>query len=202
MSRVAEDAARSSRRERRKREVRDRIFEAAVALFVERGVEQTTLDDIADSADVARATVYNHFARKSDILSEWGARNRERLRDSIDNEEFRALPLREQLIAGFDLLVEVYEADRRTARIIFGLASGELLGESPELAMILADLVREAQRSGEARPDLDPWQVGLVLRASYLDTIYRWSFGTEEPPFDLRAALRQLVDVVVRPIDG
>ncbi len=37
------------------------MFAAAVELFVERGFDATTMDDIADRADVARATVFNYM---------------------------------------------------------------------------------------------------------------------------------------------
>jgi AcrR family transcriptional regulator len=209
MSRAVESAAErtsggavaTSRRERRKREVRQRIFEAGIGLFVEQGVQQTTLDEIAERADVARATVYNHFGKKGDILAEWGARNRERVRESFGNVEFSSKSLRDQLIASFAVLIEAYERDRRVARMIFGWASAEFLGETSALAMIFADLVRRAQESGQARQDVDAMQVGQVLRASYLDTVFRWS-AAEQAPFDLKDALRQVVDIVVNPIAG
>src|SRR5512139_2168091 len=179
----------TSRRERRKREVRQRIFEAGIGLFVEKGVQETTLDEIAERADVARATVYNHFAKKGDILAEWGARNRERVQHGL-TDEIRARPLREQLAASLDMLAEVYEQDRRVARMIFGWSSAESLNEAPELAMIFADIVRGAQATGQARPEVDPVSVGLVLRASYFDTVLRWAIAAGDAPFDLRDALR------------
>lgn len=39
-----------------------------MALFVEKGFDSTTMEDIAELADVARATVFNHFPRKSAFL--------------------------------------------------------------------------------------------------------------------------------------
>jgi len=51
----------TDRRVRRRQEVRRRVYRAAVELFVERGFDATTMDDIAERADVARATVFNHF---------------------------------------------------------------------------------------------------------------------------------------------
>jgi AcrR family transcriptional regulator len=58
------------RRARRRAEGRPRVFQAAVELFVERGFDATTMDDIADRADVARATVFNYFQRKTAFLDE------------------------------------------------------------------------------------------------------------------------------------
>ena len=51
----------TSRRERRKLEVRERIVEAAIALFDEQGFEATKVADICERADVANKTFFNHF---------------------------------------------------------------------------------------------------------------------------------------------
>jgi AcrR family transcriptional regulator len=61
---VAED----SLRERKKRAVRARILATAHALIEERGYEQTTMRDIANTAGVSYQTLYNYFPAKGDIL--------------------------------------------------------------------------------------------------------------------------------------
>lgn len=48
--------------------MRDAIIEIAARLFVENGFQETRIDAIAEEADVAVGTVYNHFTTKSDIL--------------------------------------------------------------------------------------------------------------------------------------
>jgi AcrR family transcriptional regulator len=52
------------RRERKKRARRERIYEAARELFLEQGYAATTVAQIADTADVARTTFFNHFERR------------------------------------------------------------------------------------------------------------------------------------------
>ena len=59
-----------SRRERRKQEMRSRICDAAIALFGERGVDHTTVEDICEHADVARKTFYNYYTSKQHLLHE------------------------------------------------------------------------------------------------------------------------------------
>ena len=47
---------------------RDRIVEAADALFYQRGFERTSFADIADSVRLSRGNFYYHFKTKDDIL--------------------------------------------------------------------------------------------------------------------------------------
>ncbi|HSC20939.1 MAG TPA: helix-turn-helix domain-containing protein [Solirubrobacterales bacterium] len=49
---------------------RTKILEASRKLFSRRGYGETSMGDIARAAQVARATVYNNFDDKQDILSE------------------------------------------------------------------------------------------------------------------------------------
>lgn len=55
-------------REQQARAARHAITTAALEVFLEAGYANTTIDDIAARADVARRTVYNHFESKGAIL--------------------------------------------------------------------------------------------------------------------------------------
>lgn len=50
---------------------RDAVARVALELFVERGFEQTTLDDVAASLGVSRRTIFRYYDSKNDIV--WGA---------------------------------------------------------------------------------------------------------------------------------
>jgi AcrR family transcriptional regulator len=56
------------RQERRKRRTREAIQKAAFELFAERGYRETTINDIAERADVAPRTVTVHFPAKEELL--------------------------------------------------------------------------------------------------------------------------------------
>src|ERR1700722_15015864 len=56
------------RQERRKRRTREAIQTAALELFAERGYRETTINDIAERADVAPRTVTVHFPAKEELL--------------------------------------------------------------------------------------------------------------------------------------
>src|SRR5580704_19584318 len=56
------------RQKRRKRRTRLAIQTAALELFAERGFRETTINDIAERADVAPRTVTVHFPAKEELL--------------------------------------------------------------------------------------------------------------------------------------
>ncbi|MGY4414185.1 AcrR family transcriptional regulator [Bradyrhizobium sp. LB7.1] len=58
-------------RERKLQATRERLARAAMALFLERGFEATTIDDIAAAADVSRRSFFHYFASKEDVVSAW-----------------------------------------------------------------------------------------------------------------------------------
>jgi AcrR family transcriptional regulator len=72
-SRTKSDAAAgpSGLRERKRQQTRERLTRVAMALFLERGFEATTLDDIAAAADVSRRSFFHYFASKEDVVFAW-----------------------------------------------------------------------------------------------------------------------------------
>jgi AcrR family transcriptional regulator len=58
-------------RERKLQATRERLARAAMALFLERGFEATTIDDIAAAADVSRRSFFHYFASKEDVVTAW-----------------------------------------------------------------------------------------------------------------------------------
>jgi AcrR family transcriptional regulator len=75
-------------RERKKRETRTAIHEAAMKLFATQGFGGTTIDEIAEAANVSRATVFTYFPTKEEIVHGEGSAAIEdfaaRLRDRPD----------------------------------------------------------------------------------------------------------------------
>ena len=51
-----------------KQSARDRLAEAAFALFAERGYEQTSIDDITERAGLGRTTFFRHYRSKEDVI--------------------------------------------------------------------------------------------------------------------------------------
>lgn len=62
-------AAAMPRRESNKARTRESILRAAVAKFGAKGIDDTTMDEIAEQAKVSRATLFNYFPNKFDIVA-------------------------------------------------------------------------------------------------------------------------------------
>ncbi len=75
-----------SRRDKKRVERHHQILDAASNLFKLRGYEQTSIDDIAREADIARGTVFYNFESKEDIV--FALRFR-----SVDEAKERALAM-------------------------------------------------------------------------------------------------------------
>ena len=58
------------RRERKKREIRERIADAAARLFAEHGYAGTSTRSIAERVGIRQASLYYHFAGKDELLLE------------------------------------------------------------------------------------------------------------------------------------
>jgi len=85
------DQPRPSLRERKKAKTRAAIQEHALRLFTEQGYEQTTIEQIADAAEVSPSTFFRYFPTKEDVV----------LYDAFDPlmvEAFRAQPRELSLI--------------------------------------------------------------------------------------------------------
>jgi AcrR family transcriptional regulator len=68
MPQNSEDSEPGGLRSRKAGRTRRRIASEALRLFLERGFEQTTLDEIAEAADISRRTFFHYFSSKQSIL--------------------------------------------------------------------------------------------------------------------------------------
>jgi TetR/AcrR family transcriptional regulator of autoinduction and epiphytic fitness len=57
-----------SRRQRKKEAVRSQIIASSIELFSVHGIEGVTVDQIAETADIGKGTIYNYFQTKEDIV--------------------------------------------------------------------------------------------------------------------------------------
>jgi AcrR family transcriptional regulator len=120
----------SSRRGRRRQELRLRIIEAAVALFDEQGFEATRVGEICDRADVANKTFFNYFPTKSDLL-------REIAQGALD-----------QFLGEIDAARKAPGGTREQLRALFERIADNALAAGPMHRELLAEIIHVAHESG------------------------------------------------------
>jgi AcrR family transcriptional regulator len=175
---------------------RERIYSAALELFVEQGFDSTTIDEIAERAGVARATVFYHFKPKTAILDEWSARRRRRALAAVRAEHLETHSLRDVLTRYTTELSEINESARgeTVALMSAAIRSTDVLSD-PKLAPEVASFIGHAQRTGEVRADFDPAHAGLLVATAYVAILSRW-IAVEPPPFDLRRTLLATIELL------
>jgi len=186
------------RRERRRLEVRERLFTAAVSLFLERGFTATTMDDIAERADVARATVFYHFPQKISFLEEWGVHRRARVAEILRREQAADQPVADQLRCYLGEMAKINLNARQESAVLMDAAARHgALFRQPMLDVELARLIERGRQTGEIRPDADAAQAGVILAIGYFSTVLRW-IAAEPPPFSLPDQIDSMLDIVLR----
>lgn len=92
----------------------ERILAVATELFGQQGIRQTTVNDLAARANVAKATFYSIFPSKDELVRTWvrlGTADWDLVARA--EVEARAESPRERILAWFDVLVEWAEFDVR-----------------------------------------------------------------------------------------
>ncbi|GAA3543739.1 TetR/AcrR family transcriptional regulator [Amycolatopsis ultiminotia] len=188
------------RRARNREARRNHLYRAAVELFVDRGFDNTTMEDIAARADTARATVFNHFQRKTAFLDEWSLRRRERAQGALRAEHLEDRSVREVMTRYFAELARMSVDTRAETVACMGAAihSTNVFG-NPALGHQLGGFVARAQAAGEVRPGIDPDQAGLVLATSYFASLSAW-IATDPAPFDLEQNMLASLDMILHGI--
>ncbi len=193
-----------SRRERKKLETRQRLLEAALALFRGKGYTATTVEEITDRADVAKGTFFNYFPSKEALLGELVVWQIEQLRAELEaSRETVPSP-----VARIKLLVRRMHAqaidDMRLVRRAF---ASRLSSPPPpphraryRVHGLFTDLVNEAQACGEIRSDVDAELVSDLLHMSYFRRMVACHPGDGDPPTIDR--FEQIIDLLLEGLAG
>ena len=190
-----------SRRERKKRETRRRLVKAGLRLFREKGYDATTVEQIAEAADVAKGTFFNYFETKEAILpvlAEWRLRQ---LADALSPEQGAPASPVARIKLALCLVAEDPLSDPVMMRRLFA-ARRHRLDVRPVHALtnLLADQVRQAQAAGEIRTDLAPAYLGGVIRALFFQQLMTWHCGHRPAP--LPELLDRVVDLLIDGVAG
>lgn len=144
----------------------EQVLDAADALFRSQGYEVTKIEDIAEQASVASATVYNYFKNKPNLLMEIALRHvraalpeRRRFLENLPDDPVEGIIAFEQLLAD----QAVRHLTRESWRIVMSAQFLDTEGVAHRTGKRLDLLIRRQyvhmltsyQASGRIRPEVD-----------------------------------------------
>jgi AcrR family transcriptional regulator len=180
----------ASSRSQQAKQTKQRIYDAAITLFKQKGFEYVTIDEIVHRAGTAKGTFYNYFQTKGDIIVEefrdidqFYERNRKRL------EKF---PTASEKLIEFTRSQCRYIKTRMGLETLKGLYANQVgfsatdpfvVNPKRKLSVIVADLIREGQKSGEFRSDISAEELTLWLNRCMRGMFFDWA--VEDESYDL-----------------
>jgi len=194
-----------SLRERKKRENRERILDAARDLFQAQGYEHTSIDQVAERANVSRATLFNYFATKQRLLGELADEELCWLEERVDTDlaalNSAVAKIRETMRMFVHDTLSFFQVTRYVLLDALQHPAGEA-ASTIRLGDILGKLVREAQAQGEIRADLDPSEIAHAILGAYLAALFEWVARAQEQPPAPEAMVENIVDMLFEGIAG
>jgi len=155
---------------------REAILSAADKLFRRHGFQGTAVERITAAANLAKGTFYQHFQSKDEVLL---ALIRQEERDLTAEVEKRLRGDTPPLKVGRWLvrsMAQSCEAHRKTVTqsMLTAMANPARKGE-PSARTSFSRVFEAAQREGEVRRDIDPYDLALTLVAGMVPTIVQWA---------------------------
>ena len=173
------------RRERQRTNTRQKLYEAAMRLFAERGFFDTTTEDITEAADVGQGTFFNYFPSKQHVLAALAdiqvqkivaARQQaqsgqvasrqllHRLVHEIAKEPGRSRALTRSLFAA------LLSSDAVRGMFCAGIAQGRKQ---------LSEIMALGQQRGEIDETRKPAEHALAFQRCVLGTLFLWAVHEE-----------------------
>lgn len=154
------------------------LLTVAVTVFNERGYDGTSMEDLSRRLGIAKSSIYYHVDGKEDLL-------RMALDRALDGLFSVVAQVREREAPAIDRLEDLVRgsvavlADRLPYVTLLLRARGNTgierraLARRREFDRIVADLVAEAERDGDIRPDVDP-AVTARLLFGMVNSLVEW----------------------------
>jgi TetR/AcrR family transcriptional regulator len=149
----------------------ERILHVAEALFAEQGFDAVSMNAIAAAAGVSKANVFHHFISKNELYIAVLRRVCHDTSQHLDDLGNAGAPLP----ARFEQFAREHLKSLLEHGPVTRLILRELLSDNPRLGQELAEkvygekfarfvaILRDGQRAGELRADVDPAMVAALL---------------------------------------
>jgi len=188
-------------------ETRERILDAALELFRQRGFDETTMRDISAEAGVATGAAYYYFRSKEELVMAFYVRTNDEARQSIPMQIARTRDLRKRVRAIIDTKLQQFAEHRRLMVALvrigidpkhplspFGAETKTMRDESVDFFRLALD---------DAKPSVPKDLAADLPRLLWLyqmGVILFWIFDESRDQRRTRALLDGTVDLLIRLI--
>jgi AcrR family transcriptional regulator len=193
------EVLKESRVERKKEDTKQKIIAIAMDLCKRQGVEATTMEQIANMADIAKGTLYNYFPVKEAIISEYIQRTfKEKYSDRI-LQFSKMLGTRARMVFMLGVLMEGIQEQKDIFEkyLVYQIQNMISVHRNTGVKSGIKELAQEiivlGQESGEIRSDL-PLDI-LVALFEFVFIEVAQEFYMKPESFNARATIASCVDL-------
>ena len=179
------------------------IVEAAFDLFADKGVENVTIEMIAEAAEIGKGTIYKHFKSKNEIYASLIIGRGKEIHKQV-SEIYQSLPVLEKLRSVLALYVDLF-FKKKKALIVFnkceamltpeGLSENVLKQVEKLHAMKAAqieDLFSQGIKEG-VFIDADPSVLTMIASGVFAGTMQQLFENPQADPADVIATLEKVL---------
>lgn len=197
-------------REKKKKQTKAAILDAALYLFTKKGYENTSIDELASKAGIGKGTVYSYFKTKSEIFLAFCEEQLQFVYKELAEKSNPEAPLKDQLLTMFIGEFQFISRNKEFGRILMRetvFPKDLTVDRSSEIDNKYIDLLvpmfKKAQQKGELRTDLELILVTGHFYALYIMTVSGWYMGrlfTEEDVYMVLESLFEQALQGLKPI--
>jgi AcrR family transcriptional regulator len=158
-------------REQKKQATARQICSVARELFLAKGYQQTSVEEIAQSAGISRASLFNYYRGKSAILAGLSAELQPRLVQLVEHYQAKSLGTADTLQQLFAYTAKILEQTSELTRLLLLQGNGE---DFPDLRRAFHGWVLSGQRRGEVRLDLDAVELSQMVYLGFIASLLGW----------------------------
>ncbi len=163
---------------------RDQIVQSALAIISEKGIGGLTTAALAAEAGISEANLYRHFKNKEDIFLATVFYVKERIARNVEMSLAGKSTPAKKLRRFYDLQIDLMEKNSGIPRFMFSdelhiaeKLRGILLQTMYDFSATLASFIRDAQKAGSFRSDLEPGTTALMFIGMVQGLMFRWSLS-------------------------
>ena len=197
----------TSRRERRRTETRERLYDASLRLLAEYDFDSVTVEMITEAADVGKGTFFNYFSNKEAVVSYYFETQLRLLTETLQarpsttaSREWTDEDMSDGLVGGpcwRRIVAIVHESVERRGKqkhftrtlLSLALTNPHVRAANLEFRRRIMDsmcgLIEDAQQHDEIRKDVATDTLAQFMFGAYLGALYVWSQSESEESLHL-----------------